>query len=123
MKKLFFILSLTTINCTYGFSQNTILKSEYVRKGVKGDTVYYHNHLFTGIAVKKAINGQIIIEEHYENGLANGLWKEWYPSGKKKFEGGFNHGKNDGLWTQWYEDGSIQRKMLFKSDGSVITIQ
>jgi len=92
--------------------QNAISTSEYVRKG---NSVYYHDTLFTGTAIKKADNGQIIVEEHYENGIANGLWKEWYATGKKKFEGKFVDGKNDGEWIQWYEDGTVQRKINFEN--------
>ena len=109
---LFVLTFATTFVLGQTVSQKTISKSEYVRKG---DTVYYHDSLFTGTAIKKADNGQIIAEEHYDNGIANGLWKEWYATGKRKFEGKFTNGKNDGEWTQWYEDGTVQRKLNFEN--------
>lgn len=93
-----------------GFSQ--ISKSEYVRKG---KVVYYKDSLYTGTAIEKLDNGQIIAEEHYEKGLANGIWKEWYSTGEKKFEGKFKQGANDGEWTQWYKDGTVQRKLTFEN--------
>ncbi|PKP19254.1 MAG: hypothetical protein CVU05_11805 [Bacteroidetes bacterium HGW-Bacteroidetes-21] len=98
------------------YSQDTITKSDYKRIG---DLVYYNDSIFSGIAIKKAENGQIIVEEHFENGLAHGLWKEWYKTGEKKFEGAFVNGKNDGVWIQWFADGKIQRKLTFKN-GQII---
>lgn len=115
MKKSILILSIILFGFKEGFSQKIISTSEYVRKGERKDTVYYQDSLFTGIAIKKAENGQIIAEEHYENGIANGLWKEWYKTGKRKFEGRFSKGKNEGEWIQWYEDGKIQRKLTFEN--------
>ncbi|MBL0103146.1 MAG: hypothetical protein IPP51_04955 [Bacteroidetes bacterium] len=78
----------------FAISQDTIQKSDYLRKG---DFVYYNDHLFTGTAIKKAESGQIVAEEHFTNGLANGIWKEWYISGEKKFEGAFVNGKMKGF--------------------------
>jgi len=96
----------------FSYSQDTIIKSNYTRRG---DLVYYNDSLYTGVAIEKAENGQIITEEHYKSGLAHGLWKEWYKTGEKKFEGAFVEGKNDGTWIQWHSDGSIQRKLTFKN--------
>lgn len=114
MKRILIMLSLN-IWAVLSYGQVTISTSEYIRRGPLADSVYYEGKLFTGTAIKKAENGQIIAEEHYENGIANGIWREWYPTGKQKFTGKFNDGKNDGEWIQWYEDGSIQRKVLFKN--------
>lgn len=101
----------------FAISQDTIQKSDYLRKG---DFVYYNDHLFTGTAIKKAESGQIVAEEHFTNGFANGIWKEWYISGEKKFEGAFVNGKNEGVWIQWNKDGSVQRKLVFK-DGQLVS--
>jgi len=105
------ILSLLTFS-TVGLAQDTIKTSDYVRKG---DKVFFNDSLFTGIAIENAENGQVINEEHYENGLAHGTWKEWYDTGEKKFIGDFKNGINDGVWTQWYRDGKVQRKLTFKN--------
>lgn len=105
------------ILCLFGFSiiglaQDTIQTSGYLRKG---DKVFYNGSLFTGIAIKKADNGQIINEEHYEKGIAHGIWREYYETGEQKFIGAFKNGINDGVWTQWYRDGKIQRKLTFEN--------
>jgi len=95
-----------------GFSQQTINKSEYIRKGGHpeleyGGIVYYHDSLFTGTAIERISNGQIICEEHYEKGKPHGLWKHWYKTGEKKFEGRWNHGEPEGPWIIWKKDGTI----------------
>ena len=112
------ILSLLTIS-TVGLAQDTIKTSKYVRKD---DKVFFNDSLFTGIAIEKAENGQVINEEHYENGHAHGTWKEWYDTGETKFIGGFKNGINDGVWTQWYRDGKVQRKLTFKN-GQLVPIE
>lgn len=113
--RLFLTLTLLAFS-TIGLAQDTIKTSDYVRKG---DKVFYNDSLFTGIAVKKADNGQVINEEHYEKGIAHGTWREWYDTGEKKFIGAFKNGVNDGVWTQWYRDGKVQRKLTFEK-GQVI---
>ena len=109
-------LSLLILNLfafsTIGLAQDTIQTSDYLRKG---DKVFYNDSLFSGIAVKKADNGQIVNEELYENGIAHGPWRECYDTGEKKFIGAFKDGINDGVWTQWYRDGKVQRKLTFKN--------
>jgi antitoxin component YwqK of YwqJK toxin-antitoxin module len=97
---------------TVTFSQDTIGTADYIRKG---QNVFYNDSLYTGIAIKKSKNGQIINEEHYEKGIAHGIWKEWYDTSEKKFIGAFKNGINDGIWTQWYRDGKIQRKLTFEN--------
>lgn len=111
MRLTIFTLTLLLFS-TVGFAQDTIQTSDYLRKG---DKVFYNDSLFTGIAVEKADNGQVINEEHYKNGIANGTWREWYDTGEKKFIGAFKNGINDGVWTQWYRDGKVQRKLTFKN--------
>lgn len=111
MRLTILILSLFLFS-TVGLAQDTIQTSDYLRKG---DKVFYKDKLFTGIAIERAENGQVTKEEHYENGLAHGTWKEWYDTGEKKFIGDFKNGVNEGVWTQWKKDGSIQRKLTFKN--------
>lgn len=111
MRLTLLILSLFAFS-TIGLAQDTIQTSDYLRKG---DKVFYNDSLYTGIAIKKADNGQVINEEHYENGIAHGTWREWYDTGEKKFIGAFKNGINDGVWTQWYRDGKVQRKLTFKN--------
>lgn len=111
MRLTFLTLTLLLFS-SIGLTQDTIQTSDYLRKG---DKVFYNDSLFTGIAIKKAANGQIINEEHYENGIAHGTWREWYDTGEKKFIGAFKNGINDGVWIQWKRDGTVQRKLTFKN--------
>lgn len=111
MRLTLLIISLFALS-TIGLAQDTIQTSDYLRKG---DKVFHYDSLFTGIAVKKADNGQTINEEHYEIGIAHGTWREWYDTGEKKFIGAFKNGINDGVWTQWYRDGKVQRKLTFEN--------
>jgi len=115
MKKLLFIL---IVCCSLnGFGQiDTINTSDYVRKG---DVVYCNDTLFTGVALKKAVNGQVIEEQIYKAGVAHGFWREWYASGEKKFEGTFINGVGDGVWIQWNKKGNPVKEMTFK-DGKVV---
>ncbi len=111
MRLTILVISLLAFS-TFGLAQDTIKTADYVRKG---DKVLYKDSLFSGIAIGRAENGQIIKEEHYESGLAHGTWKEWYSTGEKKFVGDFKNGVNEGVWIQWEKDGSVQRKLTFKN--------
>jgi antitoxin component YwqK of YwqJK toxin-antitoxin module len=111
MRLIILVLTLFAFS-SIGLAQDTIQTSDYLRKE---DKVYYNDSLFTGIAIEKADNGQIINEEHYENGIPQGKWREWYDTGETKFIGAFKNGINDGVWTQWYRDGKVQRKLTFKN--------
>ena len=116
MKKLI-VISLLLFVGSYGFGQtDTISTSDYIRKG---EIVYYKDSLFTGVALKKAENGQVVEEQLYKNGKAHGLWREWYATGEKKFEGSFVNGVGDGDWIQWNKEGKSTKELTFK-DGRVV---
>lgn len=107
---------LLIIACGSTFAQHTIDKAQLARKG---DSVFFAEKPFTGIAITRKSSPEykdpVVGEESYSNGVADGTWKEWYISGEKKFEGAFKNGRNDGIWIEWAKDGTIKKKLTFKN--------
>ena len=112
-KSLILLLLASTTNV---FSQMIVDRDQLTRKG---DTVFLTTKLYTGKAIRRkrsdTYKDPIIGEEYFKNGLADGLWKEWYVSGEKKFEGAFKNGVNDGIWIEWNIDGTVKRKLTFNN--------
>jgi antitoxin component YwqK of YwqJK toxin-antitoxin module len=93
---------------------------------------------FTGISVKKYVNGVIERKCEFKDGLQNGLrqeWyatgiqraatsyenslrhgpeKRWYPNGQLGFEGGYWRGRRDGQITEWHENGQLRLKAFYR---------
>lgn len=47
-------------------------------------------------------------EERYKDGVADGVWRQWYPSGQQWRETPFVAGKRDGQAKEWNQDGSLR---------------
>lgn len=83
--------------------------SNYKFDKLHGETKTFHED---GKAVKQW--GQ------YENGIATGKWKVFYPSGKLQRETEFENGKWNGNRIHYREDGSIEKTEVYK-DGKLIS--
>lgn len=62
----------------------------------------------------KINKSQKCIEEHYKDGMLNGLVKEWNENGKKVKETNYKVGKKNGLTTWWHENGQKSKEINYK---------
>ncbi|OCA78205.1 hypothetical protein BBH99_09420 [Chryseobacterium contaminans] len=83
--------------------------SNYKFDKLQGETKTFHED---GKSVKQW--GQ------YDNGIATGKWKVFYPSGKLQRETEFVNGKWNGNRIHYREDGSIEKTEVYK-DGKLIS--
>ena len=60
-------------------------------------------------------NGKLVSEEHYKDGLIDGLSKVFFPEGGLSELNVYKQGIKDGLWEQYYDDGKIKLRGAFKS--------
>ncbi|MBI4817564.1 MAG: hypothetical protein HY791_14985 [Deltaproteobacteria bacterium] len=52
----------------------------------------------------------------FSDGVASGLWREWYPSGSVREEGSRIAGARSGPWRTWNSDRSLESEGLFAAD-------
>ena len=50
-------------------------------------------------------NGQLYIDENYNNGLLHGPYKQYYENGQLEKEGSYKDGYREGLWQEYWENG------------------
>lgn len=62
-----------------------------------------------------ATGEQKLREDHYENGLANGVFKVWFDNGQLHREIPFVDGKQDGLAREWTRVGDKRAEVSFKA--------
>lgn len=68
---------------------------------------------------------QVLSEEHYADGKAEGVQKTWYPSGKLRLEESRKQGQLHGRLTEWNEKGEKVRELNFvenKLDGPAFRV-
>ena len=69
-----------------------------------------------GIVSQYFKNGQKMIEVNYQNGKANGSWREWWPTGQLLLECHYKNGQWHGLQTTWDEQGKIISVESYQED-------
>ena len=88
-----------------------------------------------GLHTRYYYNGQILSEEHYQDGKLDGKWTFWYENGQIKLEANFKpyevlaedcrakrsspyifpaRDSKDGKWTEWYENGQKKLEQYYK---------
>lgn len=89
------------------FTEEGVKESEGKMKGKQriGTWKYYHNN---GVA--------IMIEENYENGELNGIYKVFYVDGKLTQEANYKNGKFDGVAKKYSQKG-VMVELLTYVDG------
>ena len=80
---------------------------------------YLDGKLFTGIAVQKHKDGQLMSRYPMKAGVYHGLVEEWYEDGKKKTATSFENGKHQGDNFYWNPDGTLQVHKVWKDDNLV----
>lgn len=78
---------------------------------IEGDWTYEE---FDEFIPNDPLNLILIKEEHYLNGVLNGIKREFHWDGKLLKEGNFNNGKEDGIHKEWNVDGSLKSETEYK---------
>ena len=60
-------------------------------------------------------NGNLKIEEPYENGFGHGLGTAWYENGSKESEQYYKKGELDGLAIRWHENGNKKSEVHYEN--------
>jgi antitoxin component YwqK of YwqJK toxin-antitoxin module len=63
---------------------------------------------FTGIADELNIDGKLINETSYLDGMEDGIEKFWYPNGQSESVSEVKGNRPHGKFQHWYEDGKIK---------------
>ena len=105
----FFVVSLSLM----GEEPKEVSIKSLQKRGELGNQLYYlpnQNVPFTGKAVAKWPDGQMMTKITYKDGKRHGLKAHWYESGQKLSEINYKNGKYHGPLTMWYENGQLRRK-------------
>ncbi len=58
-------------------------------------------------------NGTVASEGQYQNGLEEGMWRDYYETGQIAAEGCFVGGKEEGYWRFWLRDGTEHQEVEY----------
>lgn len=83
------------------FYQNGQLMATGKYSGQQKDSAWYYY---------SEIDGTLVSEEHYSEGVGEGIWKSYYPSGQVAEEYTYVGGKKEGEWIQYFSDGIIKSR-------------
>ncbi len=112
------------------FDENASLmaKGKYRNKKKEGLWMLYKDTATVGIINYKggekhgisktfyADNGRISEQKNWDNGVENGIWRQYYHNGKKRLESKVENGKRNGLYLMYHDNGRIKTKGAFKND-------
>lgn len=71
---------------------------------------------FTGTVVGHYPNGKPESWKEVSNGLADGLWQEWYENGRLRFSAYWRQGKGEGAWQYYHENGALRQDEFYLAD-------
>ena len=106
MKNVVIFFLFLAFGVSQAFATNVIIDiSKLVERN---DSAFYQDKPFTGIAVIKSANGNLVMETTYKNGLPNGLETTYYDNGTKRTEAMMKNGKYNGKVKHYYPSGQIK---------------
>jgi antitoxin component YwqK of YwqJK toxin-antitoxin module len=110
-----FISILFLLYTTVFFAQNRYDVSNSGVKKSKGlMRISKNGDPLTGIVFGNYKNGQIAFEDNYENGIANGPYKQWNKNGQLILEINYKNGLKEGLERTWYDNGQLEWEVTYK---------
>jgi antitoxin component YwqK of YwqJK toxin-antitoxin module len=81
--------------------------SIFTERTFKDDTIPH------GYARSYYVNGQLMGEEHYINGVEHGIFRRFYPNGQLEQIGRIKNGVLDSLAEMYYENGNLKLKTFW----------
>ena len=82
--------------------------------------VSFDDGVYQGILKEYYENGKLKSETNFRDGKINGIVRDYYESGQLLSEANFKDGKADGLRKKYYENGTLESEVSFK-DGKEIS--
>jgi hypothetical protein len=70
---------------------------------------------FTGVSVEVGIDGHIVSETTYVDGVETGPYRTWHWNGQLESEGENRLNRDHGFFKMWYESGKLKYEGLFES--------
>ncbi|MFP4847022.1 toxin-antitoxin system YwqK family antitoxin [Winogradskyella sp. PE311] len=116
MKFVFTLITILTIT-SFSLGQTTIdvSKIQTVKEnGIKIST--FNGKPFSGHITESFSNGKPKSWQTIKDGLANGLWQEWYENGQLKYSAFWLDGKGHGLWEYYHENGVLRQEEFYDMD-------
>ena len=77
---------------------------------------FYQGKPFSGYIIEQEKDGRVVYKLPIINGLENGLALAWYNTGEKLLERYFEEGKAEGLFKQWWPNGNYRYLFNYKND-------
>ncbi|MEO8067118.1 MAG: hypothetical protein ABI599_05450 [Flavobacteriales bacterium] len=72
--------------------------------------------------VKDTVNVGMHVTGEYVDGKPEGAWRRYYSDGVLCNENHYRNGLRDGIWTLWSRDGEVLRRIEYRFDKKVRTI-
>ena len=114
MKK--YIIVLFFFSCGVGVFNNKDIEKEYYDNGVLKYKTQKLNNKIDGYSKFWDINGNLINEVNYSNGLLHGKWTEYYPNGEVKYLSTYQYGLKNGPEIWYYDNGIKKSEIIYKED-------
>ena len=76
----------------------------------------YRDIPFTGIAIRKNNNNNVIESMSLISGKRNGLHSKWFDSGVLSFEVQYTNGLRDGISKTWWVNGNLRSQYSYEKD-------
>ena len=99
------------LNLSFNPSDKTTLKSVYSYTASNTNSEY--EDILDGISKHWSIDGILISESEYSNGMPHGRWKKYYKNQAILYEVNYFHGKKQGDEKWYYENGKIKSEQTF----------
>ncbi len=115
--KALFIFSLLSFFAMTTLGQNVVDVSKTKKITEKGmEITTFEGKPFTGFLTEAYLNGSPKTWITVNNGLADGLWQEWFENGKLKYNAYWKAGKGHGLWQYFYDNGVLRYEETYVLD-------
>ncbi len=105
-----------SLEVNYGQNESGPAKIYYDNKVLAAEGNYIHRNVKDGLWKFYGVDGRLVVEVTYSNGIKNGKETKFWKNGQKMEEKDWVDGKQDGVWAQWFENGKEKLKVRMISD-------
>ena len=91
------------------------VKIEYHDNGNKISEEHFKDGVRNGVSKHWYDDGIKKSEHHYKDGELHGVSSQWYANGQKECECQHQYGEPIGIWKEWHEDGSRKYEERYKN--------
>ena len=82
---------------------------------IDGVTPTWQGQPLTGVMYDLHLDGWLLSEIEYVDGLQEGTSRDYYPSGQVRSEGMYRGNNADGPEREWFENGHLRREAMLDS--------